>query len=128
VGGDYPGSFMKLKTRKDVRARRHRRVRRKIGGTAGCPRMSVMVSNKCIYAQFVDDEKGVTLVGDSSRTDGGCSVDAGRKLGKRVAEKAKENGISRFVVDRGGFKFHGRVKAVVDGALEAGLTNKKEEK
>lgn len=119
---------MKLKTRKDLRTRRHKRVRRKINGTSDCPRMAIMVSNKCIYVQFIDDELGVTMVGDSSRSDGGSNVEAGLKLGERVAEKAKESGISRFVVDRGGFRFHGCIKAVVDGALKAGLTNKKEAK
>ncbi len=90
--------------------------------------MAIMVSKKCIYAQFINDKAGVTLVGANSRPEGGCSVDAARKLGQRIAEQAKEKGISRFVVDRGGFRFHGRVKALVDSVLEAGLTNKKEAK
>ncbi len=121
---------MKLKTRQDFRARRHRRIRRKINGTASCPRLAIMVSNRHIHVQFIDDEAAATIVGAS--TEGaersGNNVAAAKTLGARIGAMAKERGISRFVVDRGGFAYRGRVKAVVEGAIEAGLTDKKEEK
>jgi large subunit ribosomal protein L18 len=121
---------MKLKTRQDFRARRHRRIRRKINGSASCPRLAIMVSNRAIQAQFIDDEAAVTLVGMTSQgaETGSKNVAAAKTLGTRIGALAKERGILRFVVDRGGFAYRGRVKAVVEGALEAGLTNTKEAK
>ena len=84
--------------------------------------MSIMVSNKNMYVQCIDDTRGVTLVSASTiGADGGRNVDGAKELGRRVAEDALAKGIGSVVVDRGGFRFHGRVKAVVDGALEAGL-------
>jgi len=121
---------MKLKTRHDYRARRHRRIRKKINGSASCPRLAIMVSNRHIHAQFIDDVAAVTLVGGSTQgsDSAGCNVAAAKALGTRLGALAKDRGIAQFVVDRGGFAYQGRVKAVVDGALEAGLTNQKEEK
>lgn len=119
---------MNVKTRKDLRARRHARVRAKVRGSATCPRLAIMISNRHVYAQMIDDEAGVTLVSVSSSGDGNPCVEAAQVLGRGLGEAAKAKGLGCFVVDRGGFRFHGRVKAVVDGALEAGLTNVKEAK
>jgi large subunit ribosomal protein L18 len=120
---------MKLKTRKDYRVRRHRRVRRKIHGTAECPRLAIMVSTQHIYAQLIDDDAGLTLAAATTRgTESSKNVAGAKILGQQIAEQAKGKDIARFVVDRGGFAFGGRIKAVVDGALEGGLTNTKEEK
>ncbi len=115
---------MKQTTRKEFRDKRHARIRRKINGTAERPRMAIMVSNRNIYVQFVDDEKGVTLASVSTlKPDGDkkINVDTARDLGKRVAEVAGGKGIKNVVVDRGGFKFHGRIKALVDASVAAGL-------
>lgn len=114
---------MKLISRKDIRARRHKRVRRKIIGAPERPRMSIMISNRNAYVQFIDDEKGVTLASVSTITDKGGNINVGtaRLLGKRAAATAMEKGIKSIVIDRGGFKFHGRVKAIVDAAVENGL-------
>jgi large subunit ribosomal protein L18 len=119
---------MKTKTRKDYRLSRHRRIRKKISGTADCPRMAIMVSNKNMYVQLIDDEAEVTLASSSSVKESGNNVAVATELGQRIGEIAKEKGLSRFVVDRGGFRYHGRVKAIVDAAIEAGLRNTKEEK
>ena len=84
--------------------------------------MSIMVSNKNMYVQFIDDSAGVTLASASTLgSDTRCTVDAAKELGRRAAESAIGLGVKTMVVDRGGFRFHGRVKAIVDGALEAGL-------
>ena len=111
---------MRSDSRKDRRARRHRRVRRKIEGSADRPRMSVMVSSRHMYVQFVDDERGATLAAASTLGSGAkANIAAARALGRQAAEAALKKGIKRAVVDRGGFKFHGRVKAMVDAAREA---------
>jgi large subunit ribosomal protein L18 len=126
---DEQGKIMKAKTRKDYRQIRHQRIRKKISGTAECPRMAIMVSNKNIYVQLIDDEAEVTLASASTQNeDGGRNISTAASLGQRIGEIAKDKGFSRFVVDRGGFRYHGRVKAVVDAAIEAGLRNTKEEK
>ena len=120
---------MKAKTRTAYRTLRHRRVRRKIHGTVDCPRMAIMRSNQHLYAQLIDDAAGQTLVFVSSKQAGvSKNVEGAAVIGKRVAELAKEKGMTKFVVDRGGFRYHGRVKAIVDGALEGGLSNTKEAK
>ena len=107
----------------EARLRRHRRVRGKISGTAA--RLDVFRSAKHIYAQIIDDEKGVTLVSASSMDKDfegfGGNVEAAAKVGKKVAERALEKGITEVVFDRGGFVYHGRVKALADGAREGGL-------
>lgn len=114
------------RTRADGRHRRHRRLRRKIVGTATRPRLVVFRSLKHVYAQLVDDERGVTLAGVSDLSegftgDGPAKVGAARAVGKLIAERAKALGLSRVVFDRGGYPYHGRVKAVADGARDGGL-------
>ncbi|HXB72247.1 MAG TPA: 50S ribosomal protein L18 [Candidatus Acidoferrales bacterium] len=111
--------------KKEVRHRIHRRIRRKLSGTSQRPRLAVFRSVAHIYAQVIDDTEGKTLVSASSvdkggRTDGG-NVTAARAIGKLVAERAKEKGIKSVVFDRGGYVYHGRVKALADAAREAGL-------
>ena len=113
---------MRSDSRKDRRARRHRRVRRKIVGSAERPRMSIMASSRHLYVQFVDDDKGTTLAAVSTLGSGAKpNMSAARALGRQAAEAALKKGIKRAIVDRGGFKFHGRVKAIVDAAREAGV-------
>ena len=114
---------MKLRNRKDYRIRRHKRLRKKIYGTADRPRMSIMKSTRRIYVQFIDDEKGVSIAGMSTAA-GAKNVEAAGELGRRAAEVALSKGVKRIVVDRGGFPFHGRIKAVVDAAVGAGLSIK----
>ena len=110
-----------------ARARRHRRIRKHLAGTAGRPRLSVFRSLQHIYAQVIDDGRGVTLVAASSnepsvRADGaGPKTARARSVGTLVAQRARERGIEKVVFDRGGYKYHGRVKALADGAREAGL-------
>ena len=108
-----------------ARLRRHRRVRGKISGTAAYPRLDVFRSSKHIYAQIIDDVTGTTLVAASSLEKGfdgyGGNIDAANKVGKAIAEKALAKGIKKVVFDRGGFVYHGRVKALADGAREGGL-------
>ncbi|HEX9727822.1 MAG TPA: 50S ribosomal protein L18 [Gemmatimonadales bacterium] len=116
----------KPKTRTERRFRRHRRVRRRINGTAERPRLVVFRSLKHIYAQLVDDEQRRTLIGVSDLTkgvqaEGSGKVGMSRAVGKLIGERAKAQGIGRVVFDRGGYPYHGRVKAVADGAREAGL-------
>ncbi len=109
-----------------ARLRRHRRVRGKVAGTTQRPRLDVFRSSKHIYAQIIDDTTGTTLVSASSAEKGfnayGGNIDAAARVGKAIAEKALAKGITQVVFDRGGFVYHGRVKALADGAREAGLT------
>ena len=109
----------------EARLRRHRRVRGKISGTAERPRLDVFLSYKHIYAQISDDVAGVTLVSASTVEKGfegfGGNVEAANKVGKMIAEKALAKGIKTVVFDRGGFVYHGRVKALAEGAREGGL-------
>ena len=109
----------------EARLRRHRRVRGKISGTAERPRLDVFRSSKHIYAQIIDDVAGVTLVSASTLEKGfegfGGNVAAANKVGKMIAEKALAKGIKQVVFDRGGFVYHGRVKALAEGAREGGL-------
>ncbi|NQT91667.1 MAG: 50S ribosomal protein L18 [Lentisphaerae bacterium] len=114
---------MKLNSRKDYRQRRHRRVRKRISGTADKPRMAVSASIRNISVQFIDDEEGRTLAAASTTgSDAGANIGAATALGQRAAEVALGRGIRQIVVDRGGHAFHGRVKAAVDAALAAGLS------
>jgi large subunit ribosomal protein L18 len=111
--------------KKEIRARIHKRIRRKLRGTAERPRLAVFRSLAHIYAQVVDDGQGKTLVSASSvdkgvKTKGG-NVAAARTIGKLVAERAKEKGIGKVVFDRGGYPYHGRVKALAEAARAAGL-------
>jgi large subunit ribosomal protein L18 len=104
------------------RRRRHLRVRKKVNGTAERPRLVVFRSDKHIYAQLVDDTVGRTIATVSSlKVSGGKKSEKAAEVGKQVAAVAKDKGISRVVFDRGGYKYHGRVKAVADGAREGGL-------
>lgn len=113
---------MKYRTRKELRQTRHRRIRRKISGTADRPRMSIMVSGKNIYVQFIDDDRAATIVGVSTLgKENKRNSSAAAELGKRAAAAAADAGIQKVVVDRGGHRFHGRVKAIVDAVAEAGL-------
>jgi large subunit ribosomal protein L18 len=114
------------KSRHDRRYRRHLRVRKKLGGTAARPRLVVFRSLRHISAQLVDDDRGVTLVGvtdqsEGIQVDGGGKVARGKATGKLLADKAKAAGISKVVFDRNGYRYHGRVQAVADGAREGGL-------
>lgn len=108
-----------------ARLRRHRRVRAKISGTASCPRLNVFRSSKHIYAQLIDDVKGVTLVAASSMDKDfegfGGNKEAARKVGQLIGKKAVEQGIETVVFDRGGYLYHGRVQELADGARESGL-------
>ncbi|MGH7571783.1 MAG: 50S ribosomal protein L18 [Gemmatimonadota bacterium] len=109
--------------RERVRQRRHRRVRRRISGTKERPRLVVHRSLKNIGAQLVDDTLGRTIVGVSSLSlrQSGTKIEQAQATGKQLAELARERGISRIVFDRGGYLYHGRVKALAEGAREGGL-------
>ena len=114
------------KSRQQLRYRRHLRVRRKVSGTAERPRLVVYRSLKHIYAQLVNDEVGGTLLGVSDvsegvQVDGAGKVGRAKGTGKLLAEKAKAAGIKKVVFDRAGYRYHGRVQAVADGAREGGL-------
>lgn len=112
--------------KKAQRQRIHRGIRKKLSGTAERPRLCVFRSNAGIYAQIVDDINGVTLVGASTQVKdikgaSGTKSDKSRLVGQEIARRAAEKGISAVVFDRGGFKYHGRVKALAEGAREGGL-------
>jgi len=115
-----------MQNRQVARGRRHRRVRKKVRGTAVRPRLTVFRSNKHIYAQVIDDVSGVTLASASTveKSFGSTTstVDAAKKVGKLVGERAKGAGVETVVFDRGGNRYHGRVAGIADGAREAGLT------
>lgn len=100
-----------------------RSIRNKISGTKDRPRLCVYKSNKGIYAQIIDDSSGHTLVAASSREMGqkSITVEISKEVGKKLAEKAKEGGIENVVFDRSGYLYHGRIKALADGAREGGL-------
>jgi large subunit ribosomal protein L18 len=115
---------MDAKTRREARARRHRRVRTKIVGTAERPRLAVFRSNRHIYAQLIDDDAARTIVSASDHEvsgDGKGKTDPAKEVGGLLAERAKAAGVERVVFDRGGRLFHGRVAALADGAREKGL-------
>ena len=114
--------------KQEIRLRIHKRIRRKLAGTTARPRLAIFRSVAHIYAQVIDDAQGETLVSASS-LDGkekgakstGGNVAAAKAIGKLVAERAKEKGIKSVVFDRGGYQYHGRVKALADAARAAGL-------
>lgn len=111
---------------KGVRRQRIRyRIRKKIKGTAEKPRLSVFRSNRGIYVQAIDDVNGVTLAAVSSNSEGvtkeGTATDVAKAVGQKFAEKAKGAGIENVVFDRSGYLYHGRIKALADGAREGGL-------
>ncbi|MEZ0536789.1 50S ribosomal protein L18 [Caldicellulosiruptoraceae bacterium PP1] len=119
--------FKKI-NRNDERQIRHKRVRKKVFGTNEKPRLNVYKSLKFIYAQIIDDQKGVTLVSASSlepeiktRIESTKSIEAAKLVGQIVAERAKQKGIEKVVFDRGGYPYHGKIKALADAAREAGL-------
>lgn len=112
-------------SRQTARDRRHSRVRKRVHGTDQRPRLAVYRSNKYIYAQVIDDVQGRTLAAASSqesalRSDN-LNLAAASKVGEAIASRAKDAGVSAVVFDRGGYKFHGKVKALADAAREAGL-------
>ena len=114
------------KSRSDRRYRRHLRVRTRVVGTAERPRLVVFRSLKHIYAQLVNDDQGVTLLGVSDASEGVDTTTAGKvnrakATGKLLAEKAKAAGVTKVVFDRAGYRYHGRVQAVAEGAREGGL-------
>ncbi|OUQ02285.1 50S ribosomal protein L18 [Thomasclavelia spiroformis] len=114
----------KLQSRNDVRLKRHARVRAKISGTPECPRLNVFRSNAHIHAQVIDDVNGVTLASASSvnmKLENGSNIAAAIAVGKAVAEAALAKNIKKVVFDRGGYVYHGRVKALAEAAREAGL-------
>ena len=117
--------MVKIIDKNKSRIRRNKRVRSKITGTAECPRLNVFRSSQHIYAQVIDDVKGVTLAAASSTEKGfegfGGNVEAAKKVGQMIAEKAKAAGITDVVFDRGGYVYHGRVAALAEGAREGGL-------
>jgi large subunit ribosomal protein L18 len=111
--------------KKEIRNRIHQRIRRKLSGTTQRPRLAVFRSVAHIYAQVIDDTEGRTIVSASSvdkggKTNGG-NVAAAKSIGKLVAERARDKGIKSVVFDRGGYQYHGRIKALADAAREAGL-------
>ena len=107
---------------KKARAKRHKRVRGKVSGTAQCPRLCVFRSTNNIYAQIIDDVAGVTLAeANSLKMENGGNKEAAKAVGKLIAERAKEKDIVDVVFDRGGNIYHGRVKELAEGAREGGL-------
>lgn len=119
---------MAVRTSQELRVKRHRRIRRRITGNPSRPRLSVFRSNMHIYAQVIDDVQGHTLVSASTKDkeareslNGQRKLDQARMVGTLVAERALRAGITQVVFDRGGFTYHGRVRAVADAAREAGL-------
>ena len=111
--------------KKQERARRHKRVRTKLGGTPERPRLCVFRSNSNIYAQIIDDTKGITLVSastlDKDIKNKKANVEAAKEVGASIAKKAKEKKITKVVFDRGGYIYHGVVKSIAESAREAGL-------
>jgi large subunit ribosomal protein L18 len=119
---------MSVRTKEGIRQRIHRRIRKKIAGTPERPRLAVYRSQAHIYAQLIDDDAGRTLCAASSldatlaaEKKKGGDVAAAKAVGALIAGRAKEKGLSAVVFDRGGFQYHGRVKALADAAREAGL-------
>ena len=115
-----------IESKKDKRQKIRYKIRKRISGTNDTPRLAFFRSNKEIYAQLIDDDSSSTLVAASSREkitskDKANKVDQAKLVGKLIAERAKEVGVSSVVFDRGGFLYHGRVKALADSAREAGL-------
>lgn len=117
---------MASKSRADIRKGVHTRIRKKVSGTAEHPRLAVYRSLNHIYAQVIDDRSGKTLAAASTteadlKGSTGGNVEAAQRVGKAIAERAQKAGISNVVYDRGGYVYHGRVKALIDASREAGL-------
>ena len=118
--------MIKKESRNAMREARHERVRKEIRGTSAVPRLNVFRSNSNIFAQIIDDETGTTLVSASSldkelKLKNGSNVEAATKVGEKVAEKATKAKIKKVVFDRGGYQYHGRVKALAEAARSKGL-------
>ena len=118
----------RARTSKGRRIIRHRRVRTKVSGTSSRPRLAVFRSLNHVYAQIVDDRQGITLAAASSleqdirrQKDGKAKIDVSKLVGELIARRAKEKGVDTVVFDRGGYKFHGRLKSLAGGAREGGL-------
>jgi large subunit ribosomal protein L18 len=117
---------MAKRSRQDVRRAIHARIRKKVKGTAARPRLAVFRSLNHIYAQLIDDENGITLcsassVEKSAGVNNGGNMAAAKEIGRLIAERAKDKGISGVIFDRGGYIYHGRIKSLADAAREAGL-------
>lgn len=114
---------MAKKTRSFLREVRHDRIRKRVDGTESRPRLAVYRSLKHIYAQIIDDATGRTLcaAGSQEKDIAGGNKDGAKAVGQALAKRAKEKGITRVVFDRGGYRYHGRVASLADGAREAGL-------
>ena len=117
---------MAQKDRAEVRRAVHRRIRKKVAGTAERPRLAIYRSLNHIYAQVIDDERGRTLASASTtekdlRGGSGGNIEAAQRVGRAIAERAVAQGVSSVVFDRGGYRYHGRVKALADAAREGGL-------
>lgn len=119
---------IKSKRKSEMRVTRHKRVRARVIGTAARPRLNIFRSSANIYAQVIDDAKGQTLASASTidneiatQIEGKSKVESARIVGRIVAERAKNAGVTSVVFDRGGYRYHGRVAALADGAREAGL-------
>jgi large subunit ribosomal protein L18 len=117
--------MIKKTSRDALRRKRHARLRLRLGGTADRPRLSVFRSSRFIYAQVIDDTSGRTLAAASSREPGlagsGGKVAAAEAVGKAVAERARAAGVTTVVLDRGGYRYHGRVRSLAEGARQGGL-------
>jgi len=117
--------MIKHPSRDALRRKRHERLRLRISGSTERPRLSVFRSAKFIYAQVIDDSSGNTLAAASSRepslAPGAGKIDAARAVGRAVAERARAAGVSAVVLDRGGYRYHGRVRSLAEGAREGGL-------
>jgi large subunit ribosomal protein L18 len=113
-------------TARQLRERRHRRVRGKVRGTADCPRLAVFRSNRGIFAQLIDDDAGKTVAAASwvglPKSFKGDKTEQASEIGKQIAAAGKKAGVERVVFDRGGYLYHGRVKALAEGAREGGLS------
>ncbi|MFA6608834.1 MAG: 50S ribosomal protein L18 [Candidatus Paceibacterota bacterium] len=114
---------MKTNIKTEKRVRLHKKIRTRVSGTADRPRLAVFRSNRYMYAQLIDDVRGVTLASasDIALTDKITKVERAKTVGKKLAEEAKKNKITTVVFDRGGFSYRGRVQALADAAREAGL-------
>ncbi len=111
-----------MQTKQEKLHRRHKRVRAKVIGTKERPRLSVFRSNQHIYVQLIDDDKGQTLASfDDRKIKKGKRVEKAKEVGRTIAKKALEKKIKKVIFDRGGYKYHGQVKAVAEGAREGGL-------
>ena len=111
------------KIKRENRTKRHKKVRAKVFGTAKIPRLNLYRSNKSLFIQLIDDKTGATLasVNNKEIKSGKTKIEKAKEAGKLIAEKAKKADVKKVVFDRGGFQYHGRVKAVADGAREGGL-------